>query len=841
MTDVAEFAEQEFDPISWINQACSNRPAEEPLEKFLAELEMRLQLSAEDIEATLGDNSAQAMRRIPFAIQEIYRLQGDIQGMQDQVQVMAQSVQRDASDARSSVEHIAKLHLVKGNMESACNSLKEATELSGLFVKVEEVFAAGDLPKVAEILANMRRSLSLVGDVPEFRAGRQKLQSLEDRLQTQVEGSLGEALTKGGDDDNARKLCGLLLAVDRYGTIEGMYVTTKLAQVYALWEEHAASGAASDSTGAGAAAWLPAFLSRLLALLEAEAGWGGRVLPAHAAGLLGTLCLEVFTKISKAARERLAPVRAIGPLAGLARELAGFGRALAGLLGGVDPGRRREILELVYAPLEDKVTAYGELEANTLEVELRDALPPAPAAAGAAAPAGAVPDDAEAAVSRLSASIRPAFAALHAAVERCNALTGGSEVRALLRAVDSQLSGYLSSSAAAVAALGSRHKARAAAAGSGGAAAVEEGEDIANVLQLIKASSDMGRTYHAWDRSGALNAKRCADWLALAGWLRAKGGVGRELSGAVGRLEAALRTAVGAAVTRLQALASAATAASAGPTPFAASAVPAGGAAGGSGLLPESDPVALRLLSGRGERLNKLVQLGASLSDPRFMVLPSAVTQLDSFSATIQSTVFDVLLARVAVLLSPLPAMAEWRTEAGTAAGAASAPLPSFNTYPLPYVTAIGDHLMAMPQQLEVLMGDNVDEGAGGAPGAADGAAGGDSAAEWEELAAEWLDKAVSGAAGMYQEALLKIPLLTHQARDGGCQMATDVEYFINVMSALHVAPPAGLLTLQLLSGAGPDEFGPLAAGAAADGAADGPVLRALAAMRRLPLDASSA
>jgi hypothetical protein len=40
-----------------------------------------------------------------------------------------------------------------------------------LFVKVEEVFAAGDLPRVAEILASMRRSLSLVGDVPEFRAG----------------------------------------------------------------------------------------------------------------------------------------------------------------------------------------------------------------------------------------------------------------------------------------------------------------------------------------------------------------------------------------------------------------------------------------------------------------------------------------------------------------------------------------------------------------------------------------------------------------------------------------------------------------------------------------------
>lgn len=69
--------------------------------------------------------------------------------------------------------------------------------------------------------------------------------------------------------------------------------------------------------------------------------------------------------------------------------------------------------------------------------------------------------------------------------------------------------------------------------------------------------------------------------------------------------------------------------------------------------------------------------------------------------ACLQSTVFDVLLARVASLLASLPVLPEWRKGAEGSAHPA-APLPSFNTYPLPYVTAIGDHLMAMPQQLEV-------------------------------------------------------------------------------------------------------------------------------------------
>ncbi|GLI65717.1 hypothetical protein VaNZ11_009313 [Volvox africanus] len=799
MTDVADFAEDGFDPISWINQACGSRPVEEPLEKFLAELEMRLQLSAEDIEATLSDSSAQAMRRIPFAIQEIYRLQGDIQGMQDQVQIMAQTVQRDAEEARASVSHIAELHRVKANMESACNSLKEATELSGLFVKVEEVFAAGDLPKVAEVLASMRRSLNLVGDVPEFRAGRQKLRALEDRLQMQVEGSLGDALARGSDDANTRNLCGLLLAVDRYGTIESMYTSTKLAQVHALWEEHAASGGGAELV----AVWLPSFLSRLLVLLQTEAFWGAGMLPGQAAMLLGALCFEVFLKISKAVRDRLAPLRSITPLSVLARELGVFGRGLHELLREVEAERRREIIQLVYGPLEDKIAVYGELEAAQLEADLRTALQPPPAPAPGST--GAAVEEPEAAVSRLASSIRPAFGALYAAIERCNALTGGSEMRALLKAVDSELASYLASMQSVVAGISGRQKSRAAG---------QDVEDIATVLQLIR--------------------------------------VGRELSGAVGRLEAALRTAAGTAVGRLQALTGSAavvapsSAAAAGGTPFSTASVNLGPGNEQACLLSgeaEADPVALRLVANRGERLAKLGKLGASLNDPRFILLPSAVSQLDLFSSTVQSTVFDVLLARVASLLAPLPSLPEWRKAAASDPAAAAAPLPSFNTYPQSYVTAIGDHLMAMPQQLEVLMGCTGEEGAAASASTSLSTAdavgvANDPSAEWEELAAEWLDKAVSGAAGMYADAIFKIPVLTEQ---GGCQLATDVEYFVNVMGALHVAPPPSLLTVQLLAGAASEEFRELAQGAMAEGAADVPALKALAAMRNLQLEAPAA
>ena len=54
--------------------------------------------------------------------------------------------------------------------------LQEATELSELFRRVETVFAGGDVAAMAALLARMRGSLALVGHVPEFAGGLERLE-----------------------------------------------------------------------------------------------------------------------------------------------------------------------------------------------------------------------------------------------------------------------------------------------------------------------------------------------------------------------------------------------------------------------------------------------------------------------------------------------------------------------------------------------------------------------------------------------------------------------------------------------------------------------------------------
>lgn len=44
--DLSAFSGEKFDPKKWINDACATRPEDEPVDKYLSEMEMKLQLLA---------------------------------------------------------------------------------------------------------------------------------------------------------------------------------------------------------------------------------------------------------------------------------------------------------------------------------------------------------------------------------------------------------------------------------------------------------------------------------------------------------------------------------------------------------------------------------------------------------------------------------------------------------------------------------------------------------------------------------------------------------------------------------------------------------------------------
>ena len=49
--------------------------------------------------------------------------------------------------------------------------------MSELFVRVDAVFGSGDIFAMAKMMSTMRQSLKLVGNVPEFKSGKEKLKA----------------------------------------------------------------------------------------------------------------------------------------------------------------------------------------------------------------------------------------------------------------------------------------------------------------------------------------------------------------------------------------------------------------------------------------------------------------------------------------------------------------------------------------------------------------------------------------------------------------------------------------------------------------------------------------
>ena len=95
-----------------------------------------------------------------------------------------------------------------------------------------------------------------------------------------------------------------------------------------------------------------------------------------------------------------------------------------------------------------------------------------------------------------------------------------------------------------------------------------------------------------------------------------------------------------------------------------------------------------------------------------------------------------------------------------------------------------------------------------------------------------WLQVAV-GAADLYAAQLQQITSLSSQ---GSQQLAADLEYFCNVLSALGVSVPPTLGTWQVAAQWPSEEFPAAAQLAAEDGMVHIPTLQTVAQIRRLTL-----
>lgn len=94
MLDLGPFSDEKFDPKKWINSACQTRHSQDSLDNHLVDLEMKLQMVSEEIAASLEEQSAAALLRVPRATRDVVRLRDDAVSLRGSVSGILQKLKK---------------------------------------------------------------------------------------------------------------------------------------------------------------------------------------------------------------------------------------------------------------------------------------------------------------------------------------------------------------------------------------------------------------------------------------------------------------------------------------------------------------------------------------------------------------------------------------------------------------------------------------------------------------------------------------------------------------------------------------------------------------------------
>uniref|UniRef100_A0ABK0M3E9 Conserved oligomeric Golgi complex subunit 7 n=1 Tax=Rattus norvegicus TaxID=10116 RepID=A0ABK0M3E9_RAT len=179
-------------------------------------------------------------------------------------------------------------------------------------------------------------------------------------------------------------------------------------------------------------------------------------------------------------------------------------------------------------------------------------------------------------------------------------------------------------------------------------------------------------------------------------------------------------------------------------------------------------------------------------------------TALTRLNQQAHQLAFDSVFLRIKQQLLLVSRMDSWNT-AGIGETLTD-DLPAFSLTPLEYISNIGQYIMSLPLNLEpfVTQEDSALElalHAGKLPFPPEQ---GEELPELDNMADNWLGSIARATMQTYCDGILQIPAVTPHSTK---QLATDIDYLINVMDALGLQPSRTLQNIATLLKAKPEEY----------------------------------
>ncbi|KAJ3145735.1 hypothetical protein HDU86_000829 [Geranomyces michiganensis] len=795
------------------------------IDQVASGLVLKLQLLSLDVSSKFEQLSDEVVGNMPRALYDLEVIRKDAKKVGEALVDGKRDFDRAERGGGGAFKDLVKLDLVRGRMVATRLALKEAENWSTLAGEMDAIFAAEDFDKASLRLEEAQKSLTMLSATPDYAEREALLLELQTKLQATIE-PRAIAVLADHDAEAARTLYRVFVRIQKSNVFVKHYNATQTTGLLRFWQEYDEDGAVRAAQAGNddeLAQWLTSFYDEVLRILAKELPWCGYVFP-NPQRVVHDLVRTLLSALRPSFEIR---VRALADRMGEAGLLTvvkayqattQFGFKLERLLCGTDgirspgptsPSRHADVPQtpLVTPFTVDELAKwgdvpfdaflayqqrYGQLERDYL-VRLANNL----------LTAERTSDYME--ITRAMADSAPKLITYaEAAVMRCRVFTAGFGAAALVSAID----GFFTEAFARYEALLIQLR------GEIGLATAER-EGAADSGSLVSTDEFGG---------GELGRQEWGNFQ-----------VGLKVLGVCGTLRKRLDAFERAACRALVATGSKALAARwRTPTEFWVDEKKNGG----SGEECMASFLALRtstlnsyelrgvLDAMTGEAAKPIISTESAASNPATTAtsrpptdsfLRRAHPALLTFIIASQRFVFDTLFSLIDAQLATLPSMPTWAADARTTAGPFDLDVPQFSLSPSSYVTRVGEHLLTLPQQLDLYVGDEalaceIERLPFLKPEAADSQAremggnpearqtsdtdndgdnpnaghddGDDAEQDDDDITYLWIKSISLATMALYTERASAISRLS---ADGSKQLATDVRYLGNVFEAMDV------------------------------------------------------
>ncbi|XP_053550553.1 conserved oligomeric Golgi complex subunit 7 [Bombina bombina] len=744
--DFSRFLAEDFEVKEWVNVAFKSVQKDAPgkVDTHAATLVMKLQLFIQEVNNSVEESSHQALQNMPRVLRDIEALRQEAAFLKEQMILVKEDIKKFEQDTAQSMQVLVEMDKVKSRMQLAAESLQEADKWSTLSADIEETFKTQNITAISEKLTSMQVSLTMLVDTPDYSEKCVYLEALKNRLEAICSPQI-VATFNSQSIDQARMFVKVFSEIDRMPQLLAYYYKCHKVLLVTVWQELCQSEIPLDRQ-------LTEFYDTLLSAWHTQLQWVSQVFK-KPHEVVTVLMVQTFAAMVPSipvclstAMERAGPESKLSTLLDLYQTTVHFAKSLeAAIMPSSGDYNMAKVSELVEA-IYGPYKPFQLQYGNLEESNLLIQISAVPLEHGEVLDC----------VQELSHSVSRLFNLATGAVERCISLTDGLGVCRLLQALQSLFKKYVS--------------------------------DFTNTLQSIRKKCKL--------EAIPTDSLFLEDWTAFQNSVRIIATCG-ELLRQCGEFEQQLASRI---------LSTAGKYLSDTYSPRSLSGIQESSASDRKACrnpwqeynyLQKGDPAEYANLM---ETLFMLKEKGAVSTS----LLPASRSALTRQNQMAHQLAFDSVFLQIKQQLLLVPKMESWSYEGS--GETLTDDLPTFSLTPFEYISNIGQYLMSLPLHLEpfVTPEDSSLElalHAGKLPCPPEQ---GEESPELDNMADYWLGSLARATMQTYCDVILQIPMLTPHSTK---QLATDIDYLINVMDALGLQPTRNLQYIVTLLKTKPEDY----------------------------------